>query len=484
MSNFFSLIFGCISICTILLFPSCSFPKKEKVPATEEIAALYTEGSFDEALQIIKELKNNQPTEDTYRFVDSIEDYIDRYQKEYPHKRAQITSMLASKGLKADAEDLNQWEQNRQLEYKLINGEKRYFKSAIRNLMLLNDSLRNISGAAGLNEASLNDFCLSHTHEIIEATQNTLPGALVQPIHFHLHYSTSLPKNSIPANQNVSMWMPYGHRNSTRQQNMQLHNPGKALISPNEMAHQSVWFSKITTQNEPTSFDVSFSFSSFAQYYSPEILKNIPFASIPDSVLPYLQEREPHIIFSQNIRNLADELTTPEMTPYQMVRSFYYWINDNIPWASAVEYGLIKNIPEYTLDHMHGDCGMQTLLFMALCRYKEIPARWQSGWMLHPDHVNLHDWCEVWYDGIGWVPVDVSFKLQQTEDQDVKEFYISGIDAYRLIVNTDYGRELYPGKKYPRSEPWDFQRGEMEWQEGNLYFDVWERNMRVKYGKY
>jgi hypothetical protein len=33
-----------------------------------------------------------------------------------------------------------------------------------------------------------------------------------------------------------------------------------------------------------------------------------------------------------------------------------------------------------------------------------------------------------------------------------------------------------------RSEPYDFQRGEVEWEGGNLYFDKWDYTMKVKYG--
>jgi hypothetical protein len=32
-----------------------------------------------------------------------------------------------------------------------------------------------------------------------------------------------------------------------------------------------------------------------------------------------------------------------------------------------------------------------------------------------------------------------------------------------------------------RSEPVDFQRGEVEWRGGNLYFDKWDYHMEVSY---
>jgi hypothetical protein len=58
-------------------------------------------------------------------------------------------------------------------------------------------------------------------------------------------------------------------------------------------------------------------------------------------------------------------------------------------------------------------------------------------------------------------------------------FYIGGIDPYRMIVNTDYGQYLSPRKKYPRSETVDFQRGEVEWKGGNLYFNKWSYSLEI-----
>jgi hypothetical protein len=100
---------------------------------------------------------------------------------------------------------------------------------------------------------------------------------------------------------------------------------------------------------------------------------------------------------------------------------------------------------------------------------------------MQPDFKNLHDWCEVYFEGTGWVPVDVEHKLQFTTSRRTKEFYISGIDSYRLIVNDGVSGNFYPPKKFLRSEPYDFQRGEVEWKGGNLYFDKWDYEMKIEY---
>jgi transglutaminase-like putative cysteine protease len=178
---------------------------------------------------------------------------------------------------------------------------------------------------------------------------------------------------------------------------------------------------------------------------------------------------------------LSDSIVGNEKDPIKVVRKIYYWINENIPWAGALEYSTMPNIPEYVLNNRHGDCGMQTLLFMTLARYNGIPVKWQSGWYLFPGDVNLHDWCEVFYEGVGWVPLDMSFGLLPSEDQQIRDYYITGIDAYRFVVNDATGTRFTPSKRFMRSEPVDFQRGEVEWRGGNLYFDKWDYHMEVSY---
>ena len=124
---------------------------------------------------------------------------------------------------------------------------------------------------------------------------------------------------------------------------------------------------------------------------------------------------------------------------------------------------------------------MQTFLLMSMLRYKGIPVKWQSGWMMPPENENLHDWCEVYFEGTGWIPVDMSYGLQFSGKKKIREFYISGIDSYRLIVNEGVAGDLFPEKQFLRSEPFDFQRGEVEWMGGNLYFDKWEYNLKIEY---
>ncbi len=98
---------------------------------------------------------------------------------------------------------------------------------------------------------------------------------------------------------------------------------------------------------------------------------------------------------------------------------------------------------------------------------------------------NLHDWAEVYFEAVGWVPADQSFGIPAfARNADEEYFFLGGIDSWRMIVNTEYGMPLQPEKQYPRSETVDFQRGEVEWEGGNLYFPQWDYHMDIDYLNY
>ena len=234
--------------------------------------------------------------------------------------------------------------------------------------------------------------------------------------------------------------------------------------------------------HDTTMFNIVYEFATYAEYNPlPRCFKHKKTDPNNAELKQYLVERAPHCLFTDKVKTLADSIVGKEKRPYYQARKLFAAIRELYPWAGACEYGIIDNIPEYVIENRHGDCGQVTLLYIAMCRYLGIPARWQSGFMLHPGYDNLHDWCEIYIEGMGWIPVDPSFGVQSWGKTEAERyFYFGGIDAYRLIVNTDWGTELTPKKQYERSEPVDFQRGECETENKNLYFDQWKYKFIVK----
>jgi len=374
------------------------------------------------------------------------------------------------------------WESHNWLEWRKINGEKRYFNRSVSNLVLIkNFNLERSKRDSTIASDKDIIFRKKHTEEII---RSSAPSAEpVVPVDLKIVYTLTLEPDAVPQGEIIRCWLPYPKENNPRQKAVTILNASQAdyVISPDSATHRTIYMEARAEKNKPTVFTISYTYRISGQYYDLRNIKLKPYDKSSSIYRKYTSEQLPQICFTSKIRNLADSITGGETDPYQIVRRIYYWFNKNIPWAGAMEYSIMPNIPEYVVDNRHGDCGMQTLLLMSMLRYKGIPVKWESGWMVPPENKNLHDWCEVYYEAIGWVPVDISYELQYSDNVKTKEFYISGIDSYRLIVNDGISGKLYPEKKYFRSEPYDFQRGEVEWSGGNIYFDKWDYSMKIEY---
>ncbi len=187
-----------------------------------------------------------------------------------------------------------------------------------------------------------------------------------------------------------------------------------------------------------------------------------------------LAERPPHIVFTPALRSAVADAVGNETSPLEKARRIFHWVCQHITYNAEEEYGIIPSLAAKALATRRGDCGVQGMLYIAMCRCAGVPARWQSGWQTQRVRWNMHDWCEVFIEPLGWIPVDPSYGLRTSDDPRVREFFFGNIDAYRMIVNADYGRPLVPPKQSLRSEPLDFQRGEVEVEGENLYFNQWQ----------
>lgn len=414
--------------------------------------------------------------------IDSILEICHRIPKDFSLSDSTVLQKLLKYNPKADNAELLRLEREHKLDYLTLDGKKRYFKNCVSNVFRLDSGYARLRAQKeGSIPDSLSIFRLSNTAEILK--NSVTSGLTVNPVRMKLTYTIRVAADAVPAGETIHCWMPYPRETHKRQKDVHLiaTDPIANSISPATDLQRTIYLEKVAVAEQPTIFRTEMEYTSFAQSFrlTPEMIQPYQKASL--LFKEYTAERPPQIVFNKRIKLLSKRILGAETNPLLQVRRIYQWINDSVTWASALEYCIMPDIPGFVIQKRHGDCGMQTLLFMSLARSAGIPVKWQSGWMLHPGEVNLHDWCEVWYEGIGWVPLDQSFGLQNSTNETTRDFYMTGIDAYRLIVNDDFSRPLTPSKKYLRSEPYDFQRGEVEWKGGNLYFDKWKWNMEVTY---
>jgi hypothetical protein len=419
---------------------------------------------------------------EAYLIADSLSQIAERIGLDFPVTEAEVIKQIEKRNGPFTPDEKSGWEKKGWLEWRMINGEKMYFSRAASNLMLLRlfyEQKEKRQQEIDTDPEMI--FRLKHTEEAYKESENK--GIPVTPVKMKIKYTITVHPDAVPSGELIRCWLPWPREGHLRQKNIQLVNTSNQefTIAPDSAIHSTLYMEGVSQKGKPSIFQISYTYDSYAQFFNMSSMKILPYNKESEIYKKYTSEQLPHICFTENVRRLADSITGPDDNPAEIVRKIYLWFKENIPWAGALEYSIIPDIPEYVIKNRRGDCGMQTFLFMSMLRYKGIPVRWQSGWKVPPEARNLHDWCEVFYEGKGWVPADVSYDLQKSEIPSVREFYLSGIDAYRLIVNDGVAGPLHPSKVFMRSEPYDFQRGEVEWSRGNLYFDKWDYEMKIEY---
>jgi len=469
-----------------LLFSSCS-QKTEKV-SMKQIDTEEAAGNFTKATQLIDLYiaENNLPADSVYN-LNLRKDIMHRIRLDFGKDKASVEEYIRKYYPDVNDEMLTRWENSKALEFKIIDGKKCYFDRAASNVFLLDKEA--IAKKAAISKSP--DDIPSRLHASLPEVVSTIFKTLgksgkiqAAPLKMRVKYEVTLKPNAIPDGETVRCWLPFPREDQRRQTNVKLLsvNDSNYIISPAQYAHHSIYMEKVAKKDEPLTFAIEFSYQEAPEWFNLQGKTFQPYDTQSELYKTYTAERPPQIVFSDSIKAISKRVVGDETNPYQKVKKIFEWINDSFLWGGAREYSTIKNIPEYVLDIRHGDCGQVTLLFMTLARYNGIPTRWQSGFMMQPGNANLHDWCEYYIEGIGWIPLDQSFGTQNfTDNQDMKYFYTNGIDAYRWIVNSDFSRPLFPEKIFPRSETVDFQRGELEWRGGNIYFDQWKWDFEVTY---
>lgn len=471
----------CLAVCL-----SCQ-PKQE-VPTPQNIEAAIASGNFETATQSIKDyvaVSTLSPQE--LMDWNWKQDWMSRVALDFTLTREDVVDYIRTYYPDVTDEQITAWETSKALECMVLNGEKRYFNRSRRNLFRIDSACRTVYEAKeGVRLDEEHSTLHRHLPQVIAAARQHGRN-LVAPHTYNITYTLTVPANTVPAGEVLRVWMPLPRTDVARQTDFRLLSTSQPnyIISPDAFAHKSLYMEAPAVADSDAVFQYTFTYTAWAEYHCFDPQQDVkPYDTTSELFRTYTAERLPHVPLDARIRDLAKEVVGSETNPYEQLKKIYTYIDTTFPWAGAREYSTLDCIPHYVLDNRHGDCGQVSLLFISLCRATGIPARWQSGWMLHPGAVNLHDWAEAYLEGIGWVPVDQSFGIQKGPetapwDEPLRYFFTHGMDAYRLVANADYSAAFFPAKIYPRSETVDFQRGEVEWRGGNLYFNTWDYDLTV-----
>jgi len=411
-------------------------------------------------------------------------DRLERIKKDYPYTAEELFSELKGSVKNLTREEFNDWVKEGRFDSREIDGERRFMSSSVSNLFFRYPEL-NPRRTPPKVTAELEKLRLE-TVRTIKKTALEEKKPYVLPKRFHVTMSVTARPTAAPADEVIRAWLPIPRRYPFQDEFELLSTSSKVLhIEDENSPIRSLYLEQPARKGQSTPFQVEYNYTAYGVYFAVNPADARP---CPDdaSLKPFLREA-PHVVFTPELKALSEKIAGNETNPYLKAKKFYDWIADQIKYSYAIEYSTIRNISDYCRTKQYGDCGQEAFLFITLCRLNGIPARWQTGWNTCPGDKTIHDWSEIYIAPYGWMPVDpymgiFSMRYANTltpeEKKEVRDFYFGGLDWYRMSANSDHNQTLTPPKRSMRSDDVDFQRGELEWGNHNIYFDQYSWNLK------
>lgn len=405
-----------------------------------------------------------------------------RIRRDFRKSRDEVWQAVSDGVRDVTRAEFDRWVAEGRFDRRTIDGEERFFVSSLSNLFFRYPELEprrvRSTGASALQTAHW---------EAVRAVRESVgdDGPWGRPKRFRVRMTVTVAPGTAKEGDPVRCWLPVPRRLPHQDAIAVLGSvPRGGLLAPESSPIRSLLLEQPASADGGARFEVEYAFTTRGVRHALDPAKSLP--SVSAEVAPFLREG-PHVVFTPAMRRLASEVGGPETNRVRLARRFYEHVARTIRYSYAPEYSTIANLGETCRAEGRGDCGQAAFLFMTLCRLGGIPARWQSGWSIFPGDETIHDWCEIHLDPWGWVPVDpymgvhavqYATALDAARRAELLDFYFGGLDPYRIAFNSDHQQELWPPKASIRSDPVDFQRGEVEVGGRNVYFDRFDYDLK------
>lgn len=456
-------------------------------PLPDSLRDLIARGDFAAARTELTTLAERMDEEERRSATLFEAERLRRLEREFPLTEAEALERLRDVVPDSTPEDVARWCREGLLQSLMIEGERRIFRRDPGNLPLRSDEARQRRVAAGLPaepRRALRDVAGDQRIDLSDhLSEAVATGGLCCPVRYHITHTVAVKPGRVPPGETIRCWLPIP-REEPHQTDFHFlfSDPAEPIFAPPDAPQRSVYLERESAAGGPNDFRVSYEFTAWACHTRVDPTRvESPDPSDPE-VQRFTGERWP-FLFTPRIRQLAREIVGDELNPHLRAKRIFEWMDANIVWIGEREYSTITDFTGLCLDRRAGDCGVQAILFITLCRCAGVPARWESGWWIHPASVNMHDWVRLLIRPHGWLWADLTKGSNPDQFRDTaaaRAFYFGNIDACRLVASADIAQPLTPPRHHPRSDTIDFQRGEVECDSGNLYFDDWDHSFEVR----
>lgn len=429
-------------------------PENLLIPLPEDVLRAKHAGEFELCLRLIdRKLASPRTSEMLKARLEYEKQTLPRLIKRYPYDRKAALE-VAQKRISGFTEaELDEAEMEGQVDYIFVKGEKRYVSHFAGSLLKFHPEWKDRELApSGKDSPDLDEF-------IAEIKQKGEVGC-----RFSITSSLKIDDEAFEKGETYTVHIPVPAPSAQQAaEDIVISADADAVIAPADAYQRTVCYKRTLSKNEP--FEVSFTYTSRLRYVRPfGEAPYIVYPSVPAPVPEDLEQQYPHIVFTPYLTNLAKTIAGNETRPLYLARRVYDYITTHVRYSFMRTYSLIENHAQYAAVNYKGDCGIQAVLFITLCRILGIPARWQSGLTVGYDTTGNHDWAMFYTREFGWLFADPSFGggARRNGKPERWDYYFGNLDPFRMVANRAYYKDFDPPKRFLRYDPTDNQNGEVE----------------------
>ena len=436
------------------------------VPLPENIEKEKWSGHFENARRLIHNTLASEGTSYPLRCRLELElNNIENIERRYVISESDALAIMRKNIPDMTLEELRRLREEDKADWMYIEGEVKYIDCFDATLYKVYPQLWNRTTEG---DRSNYEVIQKVVDEVSAATKDE---PVQMKAHIHIRHEMDVKKEKMESDRIVRVHMPIPvERNNIK--NLKIHQvfPDPVKMPANDELQPTVYFEE--EGNGEFHFAVEYEFDNTIRYndMSKVDIEKVALAGIPSREKEFLKEEAPHICFTPFLKMTAERLADGEKNPLLIARKFYDFITTQVDYRFVRDYCSIDNLSEYCAVNRRGDCGVQALLFITLCRIAGIPAKWQSGLDAKPKDVGEHDWAMFYIPSVGWVYADLSYGGSSyiRGAYDRWNFFFGNVDPYRIPINEAFQQQFMPPKKYWRADPYDNQCGEAEYNDRAL----------------
>lgn len=434
--------------------------KALSVGLPEDIQKLKWYGDFEGALRVIGLRLQGELPQMLRQRLELERVVLKSIPRQYPYSQADALKLMKESIKDFDPAELDHLRDENAVDWIYITGQVHYKNNFFSNLLKTRQHYADrLIQPAKLEQTLKERAMLSQAIERMQAQGNLAYRT-------RMHSAIKVKPEFARIGETIRVHIPLPIEGfQTKNVRVLAASPQPTHVAAPDYPQRTAFFKQVLQPDQE--FSVEYEYETHMHYVQPKPEEVSP--SQPD-MADCLGEQLPHIAFTPYLRALAQEIVGSESNPLVKARLIYDFITTKIRYSFVRSYFTYENIPEYISTSLKGDCGMQALLFITLCRIVGVPARWQAGLYSTPLSVGEHDWAQFYIAPYGWLYADCSFGggAYRRGDHTLWNFYFGNLDPFRTVCNTAFQHDFDPPKAHLRFDPYDNQDGEVEYEDRGL----------------